>query len=77
MSAPGATVLIQTTSSPDMPHDAHVPQWACPPFVAVEEGGASDGQWVLVTQITPHHTAYLHLTPNSMANRVSPEQQKL
>lgn len=38
-SAPGATVLIQSTASPDMPHDAHVPQWACPPFVTDEEGG--------------------------------------
>lgn len=25
----------------------------------------------MVTQIMPHHTAYLHLTPNSLANRLS------
>lgn len=29
------------------------------------------GRWVMVTQITPHHTAYLHLTPNSTKSRVS------
>lgn len=36
-----------------------------------KQGGRLTGRWVMVTQITPHHTAYLHLTPNSMANRVS------
>jgi len=33
-----------------------------------ERGGQQRGRWVMVTQITPHLTAYLHLTPNNTAN---------
>lgn len=43
-----------------------------PLLLQLSEGGKRlTGRWVMVTQITPHHTAYLHLTPNSTANRVS------
>lgn len=38
-----------------------------PSLAAAEEGGGLTGRWVMVTQITPHHTAYLQPTPNSTA----------
>lgn len=47
-----------------------------PLLLQPREGGLLTGRWVMVTQITPHHTAYLHLTPNSMANRVSHRSNK-
>lgn len=57
------------------PDDALVPHWACPPFVRNIKGGGGwgglMGRWVMVTQITPHHTAYFHSTPNSIANRTA------
>lgn len=66
-SAPRATVRIQTTLFPDMPMmptclTGHAPVLLRP------RKGVSNG-WVLVTQIMPYHMAYLHLTPNSMANK--------
>lgn len=56
---PEATILLQTTSSQTCP--CHAP----PPLCCRRVEG---GRRARVTQITPHHTAYLHPTPNRTAS---------
>lgn len=76
------------SSDSDQPHpqtcpgDARVPHWARPYFVAADGKKGWGcwglmGWWVMVTQIMPHHTAYLQLTPNSAANSGAETQTEL
>lgn len=74
---------FRPASSPDMPRWCPCASLGTSLFCCSwrKEGGGGCwglmGWWVMVTQIMPHHTAYLQLTPNSAANSGAETQTEL